>query len=136
MQENKALPPHRRGSPPAFGWLRAALVGFVMAGLVGACNLLVEGATDQCTTDADCNKFGNGSVCQQGVCVAKGGSGSSSGSGGSGGGEACFSGEPTKDEQYLNQCTDATCVDFDNCARLGLCDGAALPPLVEPTPVP
>ncbi|MDC0745777.1 hypothetical protein [Polyangium mundeleinium] len=133
MQENKALSPHRRGHPPAFGWLLVAFVLLAMAGLAGACNLIVEGATDQCTTDADCNKFGNGSVCQQGVCVLAGGSSSSSGSGG---GEACFSGEPSNDEQYLNQCTDATCVEFDNCARLGLCDGAALPPLVEPTPVP
>ncbi|HVK65298.1 MAG TPA: hypothetical protein VM694_12530, partial [Polyangium sp.] len=122
MNEKMAPSPHRRGPPPAFGWLRAALAFGAMVGLAGACNLLVEGATDQCTTDADCNKFGNGSVCQQGVCILKGGSSS-----GSGGGEACFSGEPSNDEQYLNQCTDATCVDFDNCARLGLCNGAALP---------
>ncbi|MDC3953993.1 hypothetical protein [Polyangium jinanense] len=136
MKETKVQSPHRRGQPPAFGWLLVALAFLAMAGLAGACNLIVEGATDQCTTDADCSKFGNGSVCQEGVCVLPGGSSSSSGSGGSGGGEACFSGEPTNDEQYLNKCTDATCVDFDNCARLGLCNGAALPPLVEPTPVP
>ncbi|MDI1449813.1 hypothetical protein [Polyangium sp. 6x1] len=136
MKENNATSPRRRGHPPAYGWLLAAVAFLAMAALAGACNLIVEGATDQCTADADCSKFGNGSVCREGVCVLPGGSSSSSGSGGSGGGEACFSGEPTNDEQFLNKCTDATCVDFDNCARLGLCNGAALPSLVEPTPVP
>jgi hypothetical protein len=109
------------------------LAGLGFSALLGACSVLVESATDQCKTDADCNHFGNGSVCKEGLCVLPGGSTSSS-SGSGGGGEACFSGTPTKDEEYLNQCTTAECVEFDNCARLGLCNGAALPALVDPPP--
>ncbi len=130
MNRNNSKSSSARGRRTAFRARSAALVLLAMTVLAGACNLVVEGATDQCSSDADCSKFGNGSVCQQGLCVAK--SSASSGTGGGGGGESCFSGTPTKDEDYLNTCTNATCVEFDNCARLGLCDGAALPPLVAP----
>ncbi|MGD0673869.1 MAG: hypothetical protein ABSC94_00530 [Polyangiaceae bacterium] len=47
----------------------------------------------------------------------------------------CFSGTPTTDLQFFNQCTTATCVPYDNCQELNLCpDGgdASLPPLVPP----
>lgn len=129
----------------------ATLVLGAIALAIGACNFIVESATDQCTTDADCGKFNNGSVCRQGVCVlaadgsssssssGQGGAGGNGGMGGAGGtggtgggGPTCFTGTPTTDVEFFNQCTNATCVEFDNCARLGLCNGAALPPLVDP----
>ncbi len=151
MKTKKAKQNTARGRRAAH-WLLAMLALAAIATSVGACNLVVESATDQCTTDADCSKFNNGSVCKQGLCVlAEGSSNSSSssssgmggaggmggggmgGAGGTGGaGPTCFSGTPTTDVQFYNQCTNATCVEFDNCARLGLCNGAALPPLVDP----
>jgi hypothetical protein len=53
---------------------------------------------------------------------------------GGGGGKppGCFSGTPTSSLEFLNACTTADFVVFDNCARLNLCDGAALPPRVDP----
>ena len=89
-----------------------------LAGLP-ACSLLVEHETNQCATDADCAKYGPHPFCQQGVCVE-------SGLGPAG----CFYGAPGSDEQFLNQCTTLACVPFDNCARLGLCNGATLPPVL------
>ena len=44
----------------------------------------------------------------------------------------CFSGTPVNSLDFLNACTDAAYVVFDNCARLGYCDGG-LPALVTPT---
>jgi len=122
-------------------WVLVTMVVAAIATSFGACNLVVESQADQCTADADCNKFNNGSVCTQGLCVivssssssGAGGEGGTAGAGGMGGGApTCFSGTPTKDVDFFNACTNATCVEFDNCARLGLCNGAALPALVDP----
>jgi hypothetical protein len=44
----------------------------------------------------------------------------------------CFSGPPATSLEFQNACTGAAFEVFDNCARLGVCDGAALPPLVTP----
>lgn len=52
------------------------------------------------------------------------GTGGAAGTGGGGGSDACAVPAPT--------CPDNLCVPFDNCARLGLCAGATLPPLVAP----
>src|SRR5690242_20235602 len=41
----------------------------------------------------------------------------------------CFQGKPTTNLELLNACTTADYVPFDNCARLGICDGGALPAL-------
>ncbi|HET6146285.1 MAG TPA: hypothetical protein VFH68_02045 [Polyangia bacterium] len=43
----------------------------------------------------------------------------------------CFRGTPSTDEDFLNQCTGAQYLKFDNCARLGLCQGE-IPTLVDP----
>jgi hypothetical protein len=45
----------------------------------------------------------------------------------------CFSGTPVNSLDFLNACTDAAYVLFDDCTRLGAayCDGG-LPPLVTP----
>lgn len=127
---------------PRWSWPAGALL--LVTGLLGApallagCNLLVGEQVPQCTADADCQELKNGSVCRDGVCVLDGatgggGTGGTGGAGGTGGGEGgCFSGEPVKNEDFLNACTNAECAPFDNCARLGLCAGDSLPPLVDP----
>lgn len=110
----------------ARGIARALLV---LGLALGGCNLLVGEQVDQCSADEDCKRFNNGSVCRDGVCVLDG----TGGTGGTGtGGGDCFAGEPKKDSELLNACTNADCEPFDNCARLKLCPGDSLPPLVDP----
>lgn len=57
----------------------------------------------------------------------------------------CFFGTPSTQAEFANQCTTATVIPFDNCARLGACDAAALtaaiqvavpPPPPQPPPPP
>jgi hypothetical protein len=43
----------------------------------------------------------------------------------------CFRGTPSTDADFFNQCTTAQFARFDNCARMGLCDGAVWP-LIDP----
>ncbi|WNG56361.1 hypothetical protein F0U59_17520 [Archangium gephyra] len=83
------------------------------------CSLVVDANANQCVTDADCVTLDSAAICQEGVCVPSGL-----------GPPGCFLGEPSSEEQFLNRCTNSQCIPFDNCARLGLCNGAALPPLV------
>ena len=113
-----------------------ALAGLL--NLAGAgCSLLVDRNTAQCHTDADCTKFGGHPLCQNSICVASGL-----------GPEGCVAGAPKNQSDYLNACSTAACVPFDNCARLGLCGvdapqpatidptNAAIPPLVNPVTTP
>lgn len=73
---------------------------------------------------------------------AKGGSGGDGGSGGSGGGDGggdpgcweseprvCFSCEPERNEEFLDACTDAQCVPFDNGKLTKLLPDGKVPPL-------
>jgi len=111
----------RRSSPcgrvrAAGGWILAAI-----SLLCGACSLIVENNTNQCEVDTDCERLGEGLVCLDGLCASSGLKP-----------VGCYPKEPTTDEQRLNHCTTAECIPFDNCARLGLCGGQALPPLVDP----
>lgn len=88
----------------------------VLAGLSTAgCSLVLDDNGTQCTVDADCENFGSHPLCQAGVCVASGL-----------GPPGCFFGEPKTQDQFANQCTLAQTYQFDNCARLGLCDDNAL----------
>ena len=84
------------------------------------CSLTTRGLHRCCSTttrrsartDGDCAHFGGHPYCQGGVCVS------------SGLGPAdCFYGTPQQPQDFLNQCSDAQCLRFDNCQRLGLCDG-------------
>src|SRR5262249_20058877 len=62
--------------------------------------------------------------------------------------EGCFAGTPQTQNDYLNACSTAATVPFDNCARLGLCDpmaqipaavtpmNPAIPPLANPATAP
>lgn len=93
--------------------------------LTSACSVMIDRDMVQCKTDVDCAKFETGNtayaVCSQGVCVNSGL-----------GPKGCFSGAPTTTIQYLNACTAAQNMPFNNCARLGLCGAEASPP--DPLP--
>ena len=92
--------------------------------ITSACSVMVDRDMVQCRADTDCIKFETGNtahaVCSQGICVNSGL-----------GPKGCFSGTPTTTIQYLNACTAAQNMSFNNCARLGLCGAAALP---DPAP--
>jgi hypothetical protein len=109
-----------------------------------ACSLLLNTKADQCGSDADCKKLSATAVCQVNVCVDNGASteagtveaGSTDGSvlpdGAPLGDAGCTPKVPDAQTDYLNEtCTNAVCIPFDNCARLGVCDGS-LPALIVP----
>jgi hypothetical protein len=102
--------------------LSIALV--IVLPLPSACSVMMDRNTEQCSTDLDCAKFETGAtahaVCSQGVCVNSGL-----------GPKGCFADIPSANVDYLNACTTAQDMPFDNCAHLGLCGGTAVP---APTP--
>jgi hypothetical protein len=141
MRDNS--PPPRRLTRVGLGI--AALVGF---SAIYACSLIVESRDQQCQTTDDCVAAGfMGAACDkaQGICVnptatGSGGSGggatssgtmvtSSTGPGGCTGDAGCWACAPTDDSEYLNGCTDSTCIPFDNAKRVLKYDGGKLPPL-------
>src|SRR5689334_15401840 len=92
---------------------RFIAIAALVAGSLGAgsgCSLLVDRSTAQCHVDSDCLRFGGHPLCQNGICVASGL-----------GPEGCVTTPPMGQADYLNACTVAANVPFDNCARLGLC---------------
>ncbi len=119
---------------------RARLAAVFVVGLVtAACSLIVDKDKDQCSSDGDCSPAGR-STCIEGVCVlATGPIGADSASDAPVGdaakeaeGGGCVPKVPATDLDFLNErCTSAECIPFDNCARLGVCDGG-LPALVDP----
>jgi hypothetical protein len=106
---------------------RRRLAGAMATSLLlacAACTLLIDHSSPQCQSDSDCTKFGNHPYCQSGVCVESGLQPSN-----------CFYGTPQQPQDFLNQCSVAQCLSFDNCSRIGLCDGGDLsPPLLAPAP--
>ena len=105
----------------------SALALLACAGVVpvAGCSLLLDRSASQCSTDDDCTRFGGHPHCQQGVCVPSGL-----------GPDGCFEGTPMTQSDYLNACSTAANVPFDNCARLGMCDAMTpLPATVDPTPL-
>jgi hypothetical protein len=92
--------------------------------VTSACSVMLDRDMVQCSTDLDCATFETGNVahavCRQGVCVDSGL-----------GPKGCVSAPPTTTIQYLNACTTAQNMPYDNCLKLGLC-GAA--PLADPAP--
>jgi hypothetical protein len=122
-----------------------ALAVLVVAVTVTACSLLVDTTKNQCTTAADCSPSA-GAMCVDGVCVAGGASADASTDGNASDGPTgdalvdggCAPKEPTTQDDFLNEkCTNAQCISFDNCARVGLCPGVdggdgGLPALVDP----
>jgi hypothetical protein len=84
---------------------------------VSGCSLIIESRDRQCERDTDCSSFDNAKCdVAEGVCVSRVTSGT--GGGGSGGGcegpDGCYSCAPSKPVEYLNGCTDATCIPYDN----------------------
>jgi hypothetical protein len=126
-------------------WIGTSILLFTTA----ACSLILDRSSDQCSTNADCAKFGATAICRDSVCVAGGDSGSfdapptgpvtgpDGASGDAGIHDAAFGqdgcvmvtpGATTTNAQFLNACTVADCLTFDNCAELGLCDAGLLGP--------
>ena len=105
--------------------LGAALLLVGIALSWAGCSVIVEGETNQCVSDADCAAFGTHPFCIEGICVESGL-----------GPPGCFYGAAQTNDEFQNQCTDSQCIPFDNCARLGLCGGAELPPLIDPPAPP
>lgn len=96
--------------------------------LAGACSVMFDRNVVQCSTDGDCARFeGAGlahAVCSQGVCTDSGL-----------GPQGCVSGPLSSNSDYLNACTEAKFLPFDNCKRLGLCQqGGPMPDPIAPTP--
>ncbi len=123
---------------------RGRSAGLLLLLGMAACTALLNTKADQCGSDADCTKFSATAVCQVGVCVdltatdgaALDGQVKSDGGnlpdGNSGLPDGCVPKVPVSQGDFLNEkCTNASCIPFDNCARLGVCDGS-LPPLVIP----
>src|SRR5687768_14484704 len=87
------------------------------------CSLILNNDSAQCVTDEDCVRFGGHPFCQNGVCVPSGL-----------GPEGCTVTKTGKQTDYLNACSAASCVPFDNCGRLGLCGTKpTAPATVDPT---
>jgi ABC-type phosphate transport system substrate-binding protein len=119
---------------PRYGFVAA--VGLLLA--CAACSFILDHGTSQCSSDGDCAAYAPGAVCRDSVCVngtlpdAASESGVDAGPDGpcqKGG----FAGDPTTNDQFLNRCTTAMCVPFDNCDKLGLCGvDAGFLPSVDP----
>lgn len=88
--------------------------------LTSSCSFTVDRNMQQCTTDHDCIGFEGGdtahAVCSNGVCVNSGL-----------GPKGCYYETPNTTAQYLNACTTAENIPFDNCGKLGLCSGSMFP---------
>jgi hypothetical protein len=123
---------------------RGRVIAFVLLLSPAACSVLLNTKAEQCSSDADCKKFSSTAVCQATVCVdpAATEAGITDGStvlpdgtlpdGAPIGDAGCKPKTPVTQSDFLNEkCTNATCIPFDNCARLGVCDGS-LPPLGVP----
>lgn len=104
-------------NPAARRWLLALIF------LGSSCSFLVDANRVQCTQDKDCWTFGaTFPVCRNAVCVSSGL-----------GPEGCtLAGNSATNDELANSCSQSTCIPFDNCARLGLCNGEALPALIDP----
>jgi hypothetical protein len=91
--------------------MRATAVALLLTS--AACTALLDHDSTQCRNDGDCLHFGGHPYCQGGVCVTSGLGPSN-----------CFYGTPQQPQDFLNQCTTAQCMVFDNCQRLGVCGDA------------
>ena len=119
--------------------LTRALLGLLVTTCLvvpqGGCSLVLDSSQTQCAVDEDCAHFGNHPTCRSGVCIQSGL-----------GPPGCSTEPPSSSEQFANQCTTATTLQFDNCMKLGLCTdgdlaaamGTAMPPVplgVTPPPI-
>jgi hypothetical protein len=108
--------------------MRSLGTRFISLGLAGlaclvtasaACTAFLDHDATQCSTDADCVKFGDHPTCQAGVCVT-------SGLGPAG----CYYGTPQTPAEFANQCSASACLTFSASVPETM-DAALVPP---PTP--
>jgi hypothetical protein len=134
----------------AFPSLRPRLLSAVFALL--AASALAAGCSlgnlnpDRCKQNADCiGTFGIGSECLNGYCsdptkystdadcpsagTCRGGFCSVGSCEGTQNGMPCFGCPPVSREEFLNACTNASCVPFDPARVTKLAPGAPLPPI-------
>ena len=105
---------------------RLLVVTVALGAITTACSLVTSNDTVQCSNDGECSQAGY--VCRSNVCVTAAAAASVDG-----GGTACTPKTPTNQLDILNEpCTNATCIQFDDCARVGLCADASLPALLPP----
>lgn len=94
-----------------------------------ACSLVVDKNATQCVRDEDC-RVAPFTTCAASVCVdpkAQGMSGNGSCTGNSG----CYRCAPQNNVQFLNACTDRSCVPFDNARLRNLAADGKLKPLLS-----
>ncbi len=91
------------------------------------CSLVIESRDRQCEGDDDCASFDNATCdVSAGVCVPRGSTGSASCVGEDG----CYACVPEQQEEYLNACTDAECLPYDNTQLQGLLlEDGSVPPV-------
>jgi hypothetical protein len=93
------------------GWAASALLW------AASCSFALDSSSKQCSTNADCEHFGEHPTCTEGVCVSS-----------NLGPKDCVLNTPSSQTDFLNQCTTSSFKTFDNCGRIGYCsDGQALP---------
>jgi hypothetical protein len=112
------------GKKRAAALMAAVLVVPVLGlGAATGCSLVVESQDRQCEADADCSSFED-AVCDVagGVCVSR--------LAGCLGPDGCFSCPPAAQAEFLNACTDAECIPYDNTPLLGLLqEDGSVPPV-------
>lgn len=104
---------------------RLLVASIALGAITTACSLVVNNDTNQCSTDADCRGYAADAVCRSNVCVSPGAA-SQVDSG------DCIPRFDTQLDILNGQCTNATCIPFDDCALTGLCNDASLPALLPP----
>ena len=82
-------------------------LGVVLCGALAGCSFLIDSKAEQCSSDSDCTQFGGNPFCRSGVCSGLGP-------------EGCVLGAPQSQSDYLNACTTAVSVPYNNCHELNL----------------
>jgi hypothetical protein len=87
-----------------------------------SCTFVLDNSRVQCRTDADCKALSPTLILKcdtaMSLCVDS-----------ELGPVGCI--QDVMSTDYQNVCSASKCEPFDNCARLGLCQGASLPPLIN-----
>lgn len=110
-----------------------ALVASSAAALawLAGCSFVVESRDRQCERDADCAGLEN-AVCDLagGVCVPDSSTTTTTSSGGCEGPDGCYACPPQTQVQFLEACTDAECIPYDNTQLEGLLEpDGSVPPV-------
>jgi len=93
-----------RGDRSRRGWLWV-VAAIAALGMV-ACSVLVDRNRRQCVTNDDCGRLSAGSTCSEGICTLAVGKQ-----------PTCKPGPAQTSEDFLNLCTPADCIPYDNVAN-------------------